>query len=196
MCPTYSRSKSRCISSGYLWSEPTGVKKAKKYVVISRSQWTMIHLKYLPWGKLYWIIFQYILMKKLRGNSLFPSVLHEEEFCMFFFEFRYCVVRLFKQTTKKKCIKTNVKRKKKFFFNLHNYYFNHCWLQYHATQHTPSPHKVFPRKTILAVFFETLELPPDYRMHPTINKTYLRKFIFDEYDRDAESCFSSRNDIE
>ena len=30
-----------------------------------------------------------------------------------------------------------------------------------------------------------LELPPDYRMHPTINKTYLRKFIFDEYDRDV-----------
>ena len=30
-----------------------------------------------------------------------------------------------------------------------------------------------------------LELPPDYRMHPTINTTYLRKFIFDEYDRDV-----------
>ena len=77
------------------------------------------------------------------------------------------------------------KERKSFFFNLHNYCFNHCWLQYHATQHTPPPHKVLPRKTILAVFFETLELPPDYRMHPTINKTYLRKFIFDEYDRDV-----------
>ena len=30
--------------------------------------------------------------EKSRGNSLFPSVLHEEEFCMFFFEFRCCVV--------------------------------------------------------------------------------------------------------
>ena len=97
--------------------------------------------------------------EKIEGEQSIPLGSSRGRILYVFFEFRYCVVRLFKQTTKKKCIKTNVKRKKKFFFNLHNYYFNHCWLQYHATQHTPSPHKVLPRKTtILAVFFETLEL--------------------------------------
>ena len=58
-----SRSKFWGISSGYLWSELTRVKKAKKYLVISRSPWTVIRLKYLSRGKLYWIIFQYILVK-------------------------------------------------------------------------------------------------------------------------------------